>query len=185
MRNVKNLVANFFFLLETGRGVGSHEKVPYIASTRWLLLFCGCGLFCADYPRSFTILAINVRTKWTLCCADRLAMALWEVDGPKGSIIGVPNSMYLVTLSNSSQLRSLPVTDSGSVRIACELTITIAISRTSFIFLAILSMREIHLFALFYIRCCWHKCIFAFLCFQSFWLAYRCLRHCFATNIDG
>ena len=64
-------------------------------------------------------------------------MALWEVDGPEGSVTGVPNSMYLVTLSNSSQLRSLPVTDSGSVRIACELTITVAISRTSFIFLAI------------------------------------------------
>ncbi|KAG0597800.1 hypothetical protein M758_12G021100 [Ceratodon purpureus] len=32
------------------------------------------------------------------CNHDRMALALWEVDGPKGSETGVPNSMYLVSL---------------------------------------------------------------------------------------
>lgn len=59
---------------------------------------------------SFTIVGINVTTKCALCCADRLAAALWEVDGPEGSVTGVPNSMYLVSLSNSSELQSLPIT---------------------------------------------------------------------------
>ena len=51
-------------------------------------------------------------------------MALWEVDGPEGSVTGVPNSMYLVTLSNSSQLRSLLVTDSDMYVVIFPITCT-------------------------------------------------------------
>lgn len=46
-------------------------------------------------------------------CADLKAVALWEVDGPEGSVTGVPNSMYLVTgktLNNSSQFYTLSIT---------------------------------------------------------------------------
>ena len=32
-----------------------------------------------------------------LLFVDHRAVALWEVDGPQGSLTGVPNSMYLIT----------------------------------------------------------------------------------------
>lgn len=44
------------------------------------------------------------------CNHDLKAVALWEVDGPEGSVTGVPNSMYLVTggldvvISNGSEI---------------------------------------------------------------------------------